>query len=375
MYFPKNKIKTNLFAGSGNFSTFDGSSYEGFYYELPNGRKFSGKVPGETISVEIFEGTEYSNPSQEDIPEEYGDDQNTTSTFALFQDDPEPYQYISTEKERERWNGERIRKYFLLQGGSLGNVPTLNNPSPFIPQPNQKDYNFGTFKRYFVVKANEDIYIEIDKNTFSKLREKDSQWNFLPYIPFFLTWTLTGDESLVKDVNKNIVELTERRLNRNGLSSFLNEKYLEFYSLNPGVILKSQSPQIRYYPDNVLIPEKLPPTYQLGNRFNETPNINVPTKQNCSNCSFYLNGNCRKWKASIRSNYWCVSYKGIYGVGKLSKMASQPMDLTESQMDLTESQPTSPSTYTPPTSTPTPSPSIGGGSIGGGGFSGGGGGY
>jgi hypothetical protein len=371
MYFPKNKIKTNLFAGSGDFITFDGSSYEGFYYELPNGRKFSGKVPGETISVEIFEGTEFSNPEQE-TPNVYEGfpNENNMGTLALFMDDPEPFQYIRGEKERERWNGERITKYFLLKGGNLSDIPSFKNPSSFIPQPTQKDYNFGTFKRYFVVKANEDIYIEVNKDTFNKINQKDPQWNFSPYLTFFLIWTLTGDESSVKNTNENIVKLTEKRLNRNGLSSFFSGRYLDFYSLNPGVILQSTSPYTRYYPDNGLIPEKLPPAYQLGNKFNETPNRNVPEKQNCSNCAFNLNGNCSKWKASIRSTYWCKAYKGTYGVGKLLNMTSQPMDSTESQ-------PTPPSTYTPQTTTtptPTPSPSTGGGSIGGGGYSGGGGG-
>jgi hypothetical protein len=378
MYFPKNKIKTGLFSNSGEYITANGGYYTGYYYELPNGRKFTGRAPGQEYSKEIFKSGINDTPPNE--PPSIASDtiNGRKSTIGLFPGDSDnPVYYLRDSSGNRIYRGDIISTYLKLKSGtSIGNPPTFFNPISFTPQPTQEDYNFGTFERYFVVKANEDIYIEVSKNTYNKISREDPEWNFRLFVPFFITWTLTGDEPSVKNTNKNIVELTEKRLNRKGLSLFFSGRYLEFYSLNPGIILQSTSPYTRYYPDNILIPEKLPPAYQLGNKFNETPNKNIPEKQNCSNCTFNLNGNCSKWKASIRSNYWCKAYKGTYGVGELLNMTPQPMDPAESQ-------PTLPSTYTPPTTTstppttptPTPSPSTGGGSIGGGGYSGGGGGY
>ena len=97
----------------------------------------------------------------------------------------------------------------------------------------------------------------------------------------------------------------------------------------------------------------------MGNKPNETVNGNVPERQNCSNCVFNLNGNCSKWKASIKSDYWCTAYKGTFGEGKLLKSSNNSQQTQPTQQQSTPSQ----TTYTPPPST------------GGGGYSSGGGGY
>ena len=56
--------------------------------------------------------------------------------------------------------------------------------------------------------------------------------------------------------------------------------------------------QGRNYPDLEKIPPLLPPSYDL-------PKVAI---RKCQNCFFNKNLKCGKWKAEIRSNYWCKSW-------------------------------------------------------------------
>jgi uncharacterized protein (DUF2147 family) len=46
MYFPKSQIKSNLFTNGNEYilSTTQ-QEYKGYYYEISNGRKYTGKTP------------------------------------------------------------------------------------------------------------------------------------------------------------------------------------------------------------------------------------------------------------------------------------------------------------------------------------------
>lgn len=58
-----------------------------------------------------------------------------------------------------------------------------------------------------------------------------------------------------------------------------------------------------HYPDGAPIPAALPPLYQI-----ET-NKEVPSGQNCKNCGYMENnGQCSKWHAAVRPNYWCAKW-------------------------------------------------------------------
>ena len=54
----------------------------------------------------------------------------------------------------------------------------------------------------------------------------------------------------------------------------------------------------RSYPDLEEISPLLPPSYDL-------PKVAI---RKCQNCFFNKNLKCGKWKAEIRSNYWCKSW-------------------------------------------------------------------
>jgi hypothetical protein len=60
----------------------------------------------------------------------------------------------------------------------------------------------------------------------------------------------------------------------------------------------------RYYPDGTEICPKLPPEYQLSGIPGTTPG-----SQMCGNCGYFDSGQCRRWFAPVRPEYWCLAWK------------------------------------------------------------------
>jgi len=366
MYFPKNKIKTNLYTSGGEYTTLGGVPYTGYYYEISTGGTFSGKTPRELDSVQIIK---YSSNTSPKIP--YSTNETQVSSIAYFPSDADNPIY-----NNPLYDPEIIRNYLRIKNISIpfpgqdkeGYNPDLNtllNPRSFFPQPSPKNYQLGVFTRYFVVKYNEESYLEIDKTTFDKIKGQNAKWNFALYQPFSITWTLIGDMSEVQTVNRNMVKLAQKEIRKTQFESFLKGNYLKFYLINPGIILNTGSPYTRYYPTYEVIPKPLPKVYQLGNKPDVSSNPKVPEKQHCGNCVFNLNGNCTKWKAMIKSEYWCKAYKGTYGVGKLlnSPSNSSPLNVDTKSTISSPSSYNPPSLLTPPPLSPSsPPPSSGGGS-------------
>ena len=70
---------------------------------------------------------------------------------------------------------------------------------------------------------------------------------------------------------------------------------------NKGIVSKFG---LKHYPNGERVSPKLPKSYQLVNG-----------EQNCHNCSLYKNDNCELWKAKVKDNYWCKSWKHGVKVG------------------------------------------------------------
>ena len=166
------------------------------------------------------------------------------------------------------------------------------------------------------------------------------------YNAFIIPWTITGEEDTIFQTNLNAVKIVQQRNNipDNLLEKYFQSNYTQYSQKYPGVIVEDSLKNVRSYPDKENIPKSLPKVYQMGNQVSYQSNLNVPEKQNCSNCIFHKNNYCNKWKAPIRLNYWCASYNGEYGMGQV--------------LESPQSSPTlpPPPSYTSPQSTPsTPS--------------------
>jgi hypothetical protein len=87
----------------------------------------------------------------------------------------------------------------------------------------------GEMRRYFVKKSNELIYIEVNKETYVKIQKKDSEITWEMYIPFFISWSISGEKEQVSQTNKNIVDLNmvENKLYR--FNDYLKNDYLKYY--------------------------------------------------------------------------------------------------------------------------------------------------
>jgi hypothetical protein len=173
-YIPKNKVQTNLYTSGGEFVyKFKGTPYTGNYYKLYNGKYFTEKTPDDPNSKEIV------------IPAD--------ASFS----------------------------------------PSTNQPlyAPLLPTP--QDYKNGSFIRYFSLRLNQLLFVEISKATKDLFDKQDVSVPWKTNKTFSLIWELTGDINKVAQTNKNITELTEQKSRAYGLSVYLNENWTQYYKEKP----------------------------------------------------------------------------------------------------------------------------------------------
>lgn len=192
-YYPKSQIKTNLFSNNEYVTINDNKLYTGFYWKNSSGKFFTGKTPQDTPNIELIP-----------IPNNF-----------IQTDDIESSPSIDTIQYNEA-----VGNSFQFQG----NIPIYN---PNLPT--EQDYQIGEFRRYFCKKTNELIYIEINKNTFDLLINKDSSILWTLYSPFNLPWSLTGEKQQVATTNRDIILLTQQRLKLIGFENYLKKDYLKYY--------------------------------------------------------------------------------------------------------------------------------------------------
>ena len=222
MYIPLNRIVTNLYTTPGEFIYKNSNApYNGFYWKSYDGKIFTGKNPNDLPNEELI----YTPISQESIIKDniiYSEIYN------------EPLFPAGLNEEGTIILSDNIPSVLqeYIQIKSIDNTSIKLLPSQYYPTPTPSDYNLGVFTRYFVVKANENIYLEVNKDTFDNILSKNSDWAWELYVPFSIPWTLTGERDAVFITNRNITQLTEQRLKRRGLQEFLKRNYLKFYKTN-----------------------------------------------------------------------------------------------------------------------------------------------
>ena len=208
-YIPLNKIITNLYTRGAEYKiTASGVIYVGFYWEKYTGEKFTGKNP--------------NSPSQQKLspigPNNDGALSPLNTWSPLYIDDvPHPI----------------VSEYLDITEIDY-TTQTKKLPIHHYPQPTEDDYSLGSFRRYFTVKQNQSIYLEINKSTFDSLKAQNTDWDWQPYLPFSIPWTLIGEEKVVNQTNEKIVLLQERRLKKLGLKEYLRFNYLKYYRPDSG---------------------------------------------------------------------------------------------------------------------------------------------
>ena len=197
MYYPKSQIQTNLYTNGTEFvlSTTE-EAYKGFYYQLSNGKKFTGKTPDDGASIPL-------------LPPPIND-----STDSQEQDSTSTYQPIITPFPINNITPTIIERFI---------------PRPNLTIPTQKDYNLGEYQRYFAKKNNENIYLEISKETCDELKNQSSNIAWYLYTAISLSWELSGDQDQTYLINKNIVTLIEDRENWYGFTQWFKDDFAKYY--------------------------------------------------------------------------------------------------------------------------------------------------
>lgn len=214
MYYPKSQIKDNLYTNGGEFYLeTTNEEYKGYYFKTSTGNFFTGKNPNDLPNIKLLTiNDDYWNLTAET---------QNGGNFQQLADNVDGYVY-----KNQYQNPLSVNTYNALNNTS--------NTSVIIPYynptlPTENDYNIGEFRRYFCKKTNEIRYIEIDKNQFDLLVEKNSKILWVLYQPFFLNWGLSGDKQQVARTNKNITELTSQREKLPKFGDYLKHDYLKYY--------------------------------------------------------------------------------------------------------------------------------------------------
>ena len=215
-YFPPNRIKTNLYTqGDEYIVESTGKKYKGYYWRTSSGNTYTGKTPNTPNPQSLIK-------VKNKIP---------LKPLESFDERLGAVQIQSLNSVDNRFVGRVNSTYSSLKRKKKGTK--LKTPSPYYPQPTEKEYKIGEFQRYFCVKSNELIYTEVTKEQYEKFTKKDKSVAWQYYITFTLPWSITGNKEEVSKTNRNIVLLVEQNLKRRGLQEFLRENYLKFYEETP----------------------------------------------------------------------------------------------------------------------------------------------
>jgi hypothetical protein len=211
MYFPKSQIKPNLYTNGGEYilsTTKEG--YSGYYYEISNGQKFTGKNPTDkpnTLLTKTYNIDPLSIPTSP----------NTTTYIQIANDQPkyfpEPYNNFDTE--------EYFNRFQLSKDSIYRSIPNFNQTLP-TPQ----EVETGQYTRYFCKKNNELIYLEIDKNTFTQLQNKESKIAWDLYTPTSIVWN-TRKAGLEPNIPPNYTSVLkiEKDLKWYGFSQYFKDNF------------------------------------------------------------------------------------------------------------------------------------------------------
>jgi hypothetical protein len=218
MYYPLSQITINLYSNGELWYKSNLQPYVGYYFKTSKGEYFTGKTPSDSPNVLLIDPITIETTTS-DIPDNYKVD----SVF--FTNDPGVSLDIALDP---LYNETVVNNYVVLKQNSVSNIPTyLPYYNPQLPT--QQNYQNAEFRRFFCKKTNEIIYTEINKDQYDKLVNKNPQILWQLYLPFNITWQLTGDKQQVAQVNKNMVELSSFKLKLPYFNLYLKEDYTKYY--------------------------------------------------------------------------------------------------------------------------------------------------
>jgi len=220
-YYPLSQIKSNLYTDGSEYVLFStGEAYTGYYYEVADGKRYTGKTPQEGSNNLLIKDNPISSTSTD--PQISVNDEETTPLYVNIalpnvDLDPTTNQYLPESINTE---------YFQLNKNQSARRIL---PQPNIIPPKPQDYSLGVYQRFFCKKNNENIYFEINKTTHKKLVENDPSIAFDLYSAISTLWYLKGRQSKIYKSNRGLIELIERDQRWLGFSQYFRNNYLQYY--------------------------------------------------------------------------------------------------------------------------------------------------
>ena len=197
MYYPKSQIKTNQYTnGEEYILSTTKEEYKGDYYEVSNGEKYTGKTPQDNLNILLLPFILVS-----DVPTNNPDLNPPIIINDIIKD-----QYNPTSIPVSR------------------NVPQTN-----ITLPTAQEQSLGVFTRYFCKKTNENIYLEINKETYTQLKSQDPKIAWDLYEPQYILWQIRGNKEQTYIVNRNMTILLEQNQKWYGFPQYFKEDFLKYY--------------------------------------------------------------------------------------------------------------------------------------------------
>ena len=204
MYYPKSQIKTNLYTNGGEFvNAITNQLYQGYYYETSNGQSYTGKTPQDGPNILLVS-------------------QNNETIY-----DPTNVLYDSNFDNTIYYSQIADITYDSITNTDINQIRIIPSFNPTLPT--DQDKVIGQFNRYFCKKNNEIKYLEIDKNTYQQLQNKDLKIAWDLYTPVIILWVIQGNQTQVFNSNKATVQAIEQNAKWYGFSQYFQEKYLKYY--------------------------------------------------------------------------------------------------------------------------------------------------
>ena len=219
-YYPLSQILPNLYTNGGEYKRKDTRKiYVGYYHEVSNGQKFTGKIPTIT-SIEILE----INPVNSKIQDLTGYTSNLQGQSITVLND----RYPISDSEIII-NPKTNQPYPLPDSKYISNSQPRVIPSPYTSYPTKENKLNGVFSRYFCKKNNELKYFEIDKPTFEALSNNQSSIASDLYTGGSLTWKIKGNKEKVYIYNKNQSKNVEKKYRFPGFSQYFKDNFTQFH--------------------------------------------------------------------------------------------------------------------------------------------------
>ena len=312
LYYPKNRILTDLYTNTDEYlykdpklalkgSTNSNGFYLGYYWADDEGRFWTGNNPNTGDGYEIVRDNAEDNKNDEE-----NDIYIKSSEIALG---PYPYPWTndidydnlfegkmsSSMENPYAYDSGMITSYLSSKGEDLNNLPPKSHPRPYHYAPTEEQYQNKHIIRYFAKKTTNNIYTEINEDTYKKFLRQENTVLWELYQIFQMKWIISGQIEESYRTNFNLVRLAEKNNQIQNLGLFLKNKFNQFF-------LYSGDLSERKYKNGEKIAESLPRVYGYPKQ----------TGINCKNCVFNNNGYCNKWQANIKLWAWCKSWKWVF---------------------------------------------------------------